>query len=159
MRSRALLPGIFLLIVVFLSPPTTLAQPEDMGPPGLFKRGGANGPEAMTAVGQKRLETLRADSTTQSIRLVRIAGNLSQRRRLIMHVGRIALSPPMYIPYFRASIRVAAVRRRSNQVVGGARKRRNSSSDGTELMSFPRTPLPGTAQCRSGGATRRRWAT
>ena len=91
---RSLLLSLFLLFAGFLVPPFSGAQPGQEGPPGLFNDAGEAGPSSMNAVGQRRMATLKEDSTTQSIRLVRIAGNLSQRRTLVMHVGQNrALAP------------------------------------------------------------------
>jgi len=88
MQFRSLIPALFLLFAVAVVSGPAAAQPGAEGPPGLFKGAGEASPQAMNAVGQKRMATLKQDSTTQSIRLVRIAGNLSQRRTLIMHVAK-----------------------------------------------------------------------
>lgn len=91
---RSLLLSFCLLLAGFLIPSSAGAQPGQGGPAGLFTGADEAGPSSMNAVGQKRMTTLKDDSTTQSIRLVRIAGNLSQRRTLVIHVGQNrALAP------------------------------------------------------------------
>jgi len=98
---RSLLLSFCLLLAGFLAPSPSGAQPGQGGPPGLFSGAGEAGPSSMNAVGQRRMATLKEDSTTQSIRLVRIAGNLSQRRTLVMHVGQNRALAPTVPPAFQ----------------------------------------------------------
>jgi hypothetical protein len=101
MQFRSLISALFLSFAVAVASGPAAAQPGAEGPPGLFKGAGEAGPQAMNAVGQKRMATLKQDSTTQSIRLVRIAGNLSQRRTLVMHVGANRALAPEVPPTFQ----------------------------------------------------------
>lgn len=92
-------PLLFLTLSVFITAPVG-AQTTDA--PDLFS-GAAQGQAALNSVGQERMTTLRQDSTTQSLRLVRIADDLSQRRALRIKADRETgtLSPDVTPSYQR----------------------------------------------------------
>ena len=72
------------------------AQEPPGEPPGLFKEASGTSPQTMNAVGQNRLETLRQDAPTQSIRLVRMMDNLSQQQSLVIQMRNRALAPEVH---------------------------------------------------------------
>lgn len=91
-----------LSLLLFAVPPAS-AQEVPSEAPSLFTGAGTT-QTTMNDVGQKRLEALKQDSTTQSIRLVRLAGNLSQQRTLVMQANRAqGIAPTVHPMYERES--------------------------------------------------------
>ncbi len=94
--------GLLLSLLLFLAPAPAHAQAASGEPPGLFKGADATGPQALSAVGRNRLETLKWDAPTQSIRLVRMVDDLSQQQSLVIQMKNRALAPEVH-PVFERS--------------------------------------------------------
>jgi len=93
MLYRVLNTGFVLLLLSFFSLPAVHAQGGSGASPGLFRGGVEVGLQELSAVGQERLETLKQDAPTQSIRLVRMVDSLSQQRALVMQMSSQVLAP------------------------------------------------------------------
>lgn len=91
-----------LAVAMFFAFPAVAQSAGDA--PGLFKDA-EEGPSALNRVGQQRMNTLEQDSTTRSIRLVRLVDDLSQQRAMTMHVdqGTRVLAPSVNPTFQRNS--------------------------------------------------------
>ena len=87
---------------MFLLPTTAYAQDGSGEPPSLFSTAPVVGAQAMSAVGDERLETLQQDVPTQSIRLVQMVDDLSQRCSLVIKWNGRVVEPDVQPVFVRA---------------------------------------------------------
>ena len=97
-----LLTTISVLAVLLLLLSTTAYAQDGSGEPlSLFSTAPAVGAQAMSAVGDERLETLQQDAPTQSVRLVQMVDDLSQRRSLVIKWNGRVVEPDVQPVFVR----------------------------------------------------------
>ena len=140
---------VLTVLVALLSAVPVAAQQTDGGPPALFK-GAAEGPAALSRVGTTRMETLQQDSTTQSIRLVRIADDLSQRRALQIEADReTGILSPNVAPSYQQETAPAA----SGRAMSLTLNRDGISALRERTYAWTGTVRGGPSREKIGGAT------
>src|SRR5690606_35754481 len=102
------------LLLLLLAPAAIYAQDRFQEPSSLFNVSSAPRLQALNAEGQLRLETLKKDAPTQSIRLVGIVDSLSQRRSLVINWNGQAVEPDVRPDFVRTPATEEDVKDRLN---------------------------------------------